>query len=305
MSFKTLAFISIVSLTFSARTSVSSQSDLESVYSSISALSESIRNEQKSHETSFHGQLLQCESEIKYREKELSDAKYAYSRAVVEHDMCMQGHEQSSSKYSHHQKFQQFITGNYKKTLGIRGLEQDFSMKKIQNYDLLLKAAGQVVSCSSVDELVEISNSALKNGDFQVASALAQVAKEPADTLLRVVQGIQVSVRAARQERISIDNDIQMNYEKIVNAMENVNKGYEDTFERLDEIIGSMEECMERQENMKFIASDMELRSQNLLRDIGILCKDWADQFQGLTANRKKEIDLLASLGLIAAKRFI
>ena len=292
-------------LSSGARPSKSGPSDLDRVYTSISSLSEDIRTEQQSHESNFQIQLLQCQSEIKYREKELSDAEYAFSRAVVEHDMCQQEYQYTSSKYSHHQQFEDFITSNLGKTLGIRGLLQSYSDKKLQAYDQLLSTASQVTSQKSVPELVQVSTAALKNEEFEVATQLVDASEWTGEKLVRAIEGIQVSVQAARNERVSIVSSSQIHIQNIVEAMGKIKKGYADTYMRLQEYLGTMEECMQKQENLKFIASDMELRSKNLLRDIGTLCRGWADQFKELTQNRNKELELLASLNLIVAKRFI
>ena len=299
-----LTLASLVSLSLSAESTKSKTSQLEKAFETIDSLSENLRADQLKQDLNFQSQLKQCQEEIKYRERELSDSKYSYKRAVVEHDICEHELQYSNIKKEFIERFEGFVKGKIPKFRGIQSLEQSFSGKRIEIYDSLLESVDKVLSFDSKSELLELGKTVMASGNSGLMSDFLQLSSSSADKFAENLASIKTSVKNARKERVFIEDDIDHRYKSIFAVLKNLVDSFADSNERFNEYITSMKECIKQQESMEFSASDQLLRSQNLLRNIGILCKDWADQYKAITTSREKQGSLLATLKSITSKRF-
>jgi hypothetical protein len=266
---------------------------------------QSLFEEQKAHDLTFENQLKQCKSEIKYRETELSDAKYAYSRAVVEHDVCEGGKQHREAKILTVKNEKSFVESFESQLKALQGLERGYSAKKLSQYEYLSFLAQQNLVPEDKPEFIQIVNGALSTANSELVEEMTGFLEQStSETFEQRMKSLKTAVEEAHEERASAVNEIDYHYKRILELTSQLVNSYEDSKEQQKEHILTLEECIKKQENMKFIASDLELRSQNLLRNIGILCKDWADQYKQLSSERSTQQELLLSLKEITSKRF-
>ncbi|OMJ69594.1 hypothetical protein SteCoe_32639 [Stentor coeruleus] len=282
-----------------------SSSSLSQAIETIDSMVQSLFEEQKVHDLTFENQLKQCKSEIKYRETELSDAKYAYSRAVVEHDVCESGKHHREAKISTVKNGKSFIESFDSQLKSMQGLERGYSAKKLSQYEYLSFLTEQILFSNDKPVFLQIVNKALSTTNSELVGEMTGFLEQSTTEVFEQrMKSLKTAVEEAHEERASAINEIDYHYKRIFELTSQLVNSYEDSEEQQKDHILALEECIKKQENMKFIASDLELRSQNLLRNIGILCKDWADQYKQLSSERSTQQDLLLSLKQITSKRF-
>ncbi|OMJ89559.1 hypothetical protein SteCoe_8261 [Stentor coeruleus] len=282
-----------------------SSSSLSQALETIDSMVQSLFEEQKSHDLTFQNQLKQCKYEIKYRETELSDAKYAYSRAVVEHDVCESEKHHRKAKILTVKNEKSFIESFESQLKALQGLEKGYSSKKLSQYEYLSFLTQQNLVSDDKQEFLQIASEALSTTNTELVGEITEFLEQSTTEIFEQrMKSLKTAVEEAHEERASAINDIDYHYKRIFELASQLVNSYEDSEVQQNEHIQTTEECIKKQENMKFIASDLELRSQNLLRNIGILCKDWADQYNQLSSERSTQQDLLLSLKEITSKRF-
>lgn len=306
-------------------TILESANPLSQVYFMLDDLTEEIRKEQQDHDSQISQQNMQCGQELAYRQREVTLAKFHYSKADSENDNCESALSLTNIRIMGNSKDQAFVKQELGRARGTRGFEEQIFRNKTAGVKELLNIIDS--SLASLEEasaepktLLELPEIAEK---LLLTSAANDLVSHIAPTILSFVQIAENSksdvpsellaqklheLRISSQESGNILNKLEAeasdNFEDLINRLTSELQRLEEESRLMQKNLGDIKNCVESQQNIMFQASDKDFRDSGILKTIQRLCQDWKDQHESQSKLRAEEMMLIESMREISGTRF-
>ncbi|CAG9324765.1 unnamed protein product [Blepharisma stoltei] len=290
------------------------------VYKTLDDLTEEIQKEQLDHDRQIEQQGIQCAQEMAYRQKEISLAKFSYSRAESENDNCQSSLSLIKIKLSSNENDQNLIKKELGRARGTRVFTESYFKNKTSQNDELLSILEEsqeyYTSPVSFSELSELAShlldfSAQNNAASQIAptlTSLAQISADsnsiPSEKVNQLLEVLKIGTQESRGILDKLNLESSEVFNDLISRLNSELQRLEQEEKFLQERVGELENCIESQQNIMFQASDKDFRDSGILRSVQRLCNDWKDQHGAQSKLREDEIGLIGSLKNIGEKRF-
>ena len=276
----------------------------------INALILSIRNEQTAHDDIFAIQKRECDDELGFRRKEVSDAADALTRATEHRGRCSASYASANADLVKTRAYQQTMNDQLSFIANRRTDEAATFQKKvtnIQNSLNLIEQAEEIVgqfanAQSSFLQVTKHFNKLFVQGTKAgIASDLSpmlailvelgekQNGNVTVDQIARI-RGLLASLREKLQDSVALltdnENSSIADYLARKERVEAVVALLEATQGRLSAYIAQMQACITKEDDIINSATSKKVRNQNILNFATDMCNSFDQEYNDATAAR-------------------
>lgn len=292
------------------RSKIQAGGAFSSVIQLLDDLRSEILSEQSTHDAVAKEQDNECNTEIEFRSKEISDANNALSEGKAQLTSCQDSLSRAQTELANNVLNQQNINEQKEEIESLRKDENAVYLQRVKDHeeavetiDVALELLDEIFSGEeSLVQLSKLSTKMLKNSikikstkDYAaVISVLAQIASQ------KVVLADTVTLEKVRQLLTTLKNNIESSLadylsrekssvEDFNERMENIENSLTELSETeasLREQINSFENCVAIQTGIINSANSKLDRNNGLLSQAQTMCENFMQEYEDSTAKR-------------------
>lgn len=291
------------------RSKIESGGALSSVLQLLTDLKTEVQNEQSSHDSVAKEQQFQCETELSFRAKEISDANTALSSANSQLTSCKNSLVRAQADLSNNVLSQQSLTEQKTQMISLREQEKNTYLQRVQDHqealdsiEIALDLLDEIFSGEeSFVQLSTLSTKMLKNAIkikatrqyAAIISIFAQIAgrKVAADSVAlekvrQLLESLKENVENSLGSYQTEESEAVEAYEQRLEDLDQSFEELQDTEALLREQIDSFENCVAIQQGIVSSASSKLERNSEILAETQTMCDNFVQEYEDCTAKR-------------------
>lgn len=314
-----------IALAVSATEETQGRSPGQLLVDHINSLILSIRNEQAEHDDIYGVQTRECNDELSFRKKEVSDAVDALTRATEHKGRCQASYASANADLIRVRTYQQIMEEQIEFITTRRNDRAANFAKKQQHINSalsLIDGAEQIVQefANSQTSFVQVTRhfnnmflQATKAGNAAeyapILTVLAEASQDgnvSSDNIARIRQllgNLREKLQASLAEITDVENASIANFQGRKNRVQDVITLLVNVQGQLTAYIASMQACITKEEDVINAATSKRIRNQNLLNFGSDMCNAFNSEYSDSTGARRKEVDLLTKLRTFVEQR--